>query len=170
MKNLVLVIVSLGFLYGCSAMVESDDSDGTTDMTTLATGSSGTSQNNYYEVIDNESDFATVWEDLYSYDYNTGPPSVPEVNFNSLMVIVVARGLMSNGGYGIKIADYSNDGTNVIVMVTHINAGSSCIVADVLQNPFHIILVPLSDSEVEFVIKEETYDCEDQERKNSTRW
>jgi hypothetical protein len=76
------------------------------------------------------------------------------------MMVVVALGSRSTGGYSILLAGASeaaNDG--VAVIVDSGSPGSNCIVTEAFSQPVDIARLPLRDGAVSFVERSHVSNC-----------
>ncbi len=104
-------------------------------------------------VARSEAEFKTLWRSFVPAHYP--PPSVgilPSVDFSTQMVIGVALGERSTGGYGIeitkvKVVEMRNE---LEVYVREALPGSGCPVIEALTQPFHIVSVGRVDKPVVF--------------------
>ena len=66
-------------------------------------------------VIESSEDFARWYQDLHAH--RLPPPAVPRIDFRQHLVLVVAMGHRSTGGYSIRIADAALDGDTIRVSI-----------------------------------------------------
>ena len=105
---------------------------------------------------------AAQWEAVWAQTFNgvTPVPPRPAIDFSHEMVVVVALGLRSSGGYGILIDGASEIGTDeVAVAVRSISPAPRCIVTGALTQPVDIARMPRHDGPVRFVERSEVHYC-----------
>jgi len=110
------------------------------------TNSGLTVKQNY--VILNNNDWQNFWQQLKA---NYLPiPAMPEIDFNQEMIIAVAMGQKSTGGYTITIKDInkSADALTVISQNTSANGG---ITTQALTQPYCVVKINKINKEVVFI-------------------
>ena len=102
------------------------------------------------------------WEEFWSrHRANVTPlPPPPSVDFSREMVIAAVDGQEPSGGYRFEITAIEDNGSRLIVRVNKRVPGESCIVTEVITQPFHIVRLAKSDLELDLILSEETYGCE----------
>jgi len=101
-------------------------------------------------VIKDQAEWEKVWN-LHTSNLDQ-IPHVPEVDFNTDMVIAVFRGEFSTSGYSTEITDITESKDRIDVTVTETDETKG-MVLDVLTYPFHIVKVNKSDLPVNFIYK-----------------
>jgi hypothetical protein len=101
------------------------------------------------------------WANLYARIYaNHGrPPSVETVDFTREMVVLVALGTRSSGGYSISIDSARTTATSLRVFVHSISPGSTCGATAALTQPVHAVALSRTALPVEFVEHASKTDC-----------
>ena len=109
------------------------------------------------QLITNEQAFESFWNELHG---NVLPiPALPEVDFESEMVIAVILGLRSNGGYAVNIERIvQQNGTTGIEVKEEIPA-AECGTAQVISSPYHIIKLQRLSGDLVFVDEQEEIGC-----------
>ena len=110
-------------------------------------------------VVRDHSSWQALWAQIYR-GYAPVPP-VPAVDFSRDMLVVVALGLRSSGGYSILV-DTANEArdSGLVVTVRSISPGPKCGVTAALTQPVDIARVPRRDGEVSFLERSEVHTCE----------
>ncbi|MEA2706153.1 MAG: hypothetical protein QOH22_941 [Gemmatimonadaceae bacterium] len=105
---------------------------------------------------------AAVWRALWSQIYlRSAPvPAPPDIDFSREMVVVVALGSRSTGGYGILLEEASEDGpSGTAIAVRSTSPGSSCAVTLAFTQPVDVARLPLRQGDVRFVERAQVFDC-----------
>ncbi len=104
----------------------------------------------------------TSWQALWARINSGGSPvpPVPVIDFSQEMLVVVALGARSTGGYGIHV-DGANESENagVAVTVRSISPGPRCATTQAFTQPVDIARVPRRDGSVTFVERSEVHTC-----------
>lgn len=110
-------------------------------------------------VVRDETSWQALWSQIHER-FSEVPP-VPAVDFSREMVVVVALGLRSSGGYSILV-DAAHEASNagLLVTVRSISPGSKCARTAALTQPVDIARVPRRDGEVSFLEQSEVTVCE----------
>jgi len=88
-------------------------------------------------------------------------PPLPDIDFSREMVVVVALGSHSSGGYGILIEGASEAGADGVELAIHsISPGPKCGVTGAFTQPVDIARMPRRDGAVRFVERNEVTHCE----------
>jgi hypothetical protein len=100
-----------------------------------------------------------VWNQIYLRQ--SPVPPLPVVDFSRDMIVVVALGSHSTGGYSILLGGASESANNgVSVIVDSSSPGSNCVVTEAFTQPVDIARVPLRDGSVSFVERSHVSNCE----------
>ncbi|GEM_PF-1079964 len=100
----------------------------------------------------------TTWNEFW--ELNAGKESsVPSVDFEKKMVIVVHLGTKSSGGYDAVITHVEHTDARLIVYYNEIIPGPGCLVTLALTQPHHIIKVQRMEVEPSFVKTEQVIHC-----------
>lgn len=125
--------------------------------TTISVGSrSGhTSQANYV-VQDSQ-----AWVDLWNQHmlFMVEPMPLPEVDFSENMIVAVFMGEVSTGGYALRIYDIVETESSVVVKMERTEPGPTCIVPQVLTQPYHIVQIAKTDKPVTFHVTTKILEC-----------
>jgi hypothetical protein len=103
-----------------------------------------------------------TWRSLWSRIYLGGSPvpPTPAIDFSREMVVVVALGSRSTGGYGILLEDASEDGASgTAITVRSISPGPNCVVTLAFTQPVDIARLPSRQGAVSFVERGVLTDC-----------
>jgi PrcB C-terminal len=99
-----------------------------------------------------------VWNQIYLRQ--SPVPPLPPIDFSREMMVVVALGSHSTGGYSILLdsaAEAANNG--IAVIVDSSSPGSNCIVTEAFTQPVDVARVPLRHGAVSFVERSHVSDC-----------
>jgi len=124
---------------------------------TISKGHVSGHKNSAYYVIENESEWAVVWNHHASVYWPSQPP--PEIDFSKTIIIAVFMGEFLTGGYGIEIKEVINTPQCVIVKVEKTYPGEGCVVTAALSQPYHIVKMDKVFKEITFETVERTIKC-----------
>jgi hypothetical protein len=79
-------------------------------------------------------------------------PIPPEIDFAREMVIVVALGQISTGGYGIGVQDIQEGNDSVEVTVAKLSPGPNCLVIQIETAPLDIVRLKKTTKPVVFKV------------------
>jgi hypothetical protein len=105
---------------------------------------------------------AVTWQGVWAQTFRGGSvPPIPVIDFSREMLVVVALGSHSSGGYGILLDGASAEATgDLAVAVRSISPGSGCGVTAAFTQPVDIARVPRRDGAVRFVESSEVTSCQ----------
>ena len=110
-------------------------------------------------VVRDPASWQAAW--LQTYRGSSPVPPPPAVDFSREMIVVVALGSHSSGGYGILIDGASEaDAGAINVSVRSISPGPKCAVTAAFTEPVDIARVPRRNGRVHFVEQNEMSTCE----------
>ena len=110
-----------------------------------------------YYVIEDEMEWAVVWNQHGSIYLPKQPP--PEVDFSNNTIIAGFMGEFSTGGYGIEIKEIVNIDGSVVVKVEKTYPGEGCAVTEAFTRPYHIVKTDKIHKEITFETVERTIVC-----------
>ncbi len=87
--------------------------------------------------------FEEGWKKLHS-NYVDHPP-LPEVDFSSTMVVVLAMGERNKGGYHLEATKLLEKPNQLALYVNYISPAENCILAEVMTYPYLVISIPKRD-------------------------
>jgi hypothetical protein len=104
---------------------------------------------------------AAAWEEAWNrLTSNIYPkPPVPEVSFDSEMVILATMGAHPTGGNSIAVEEVAEDEGTVYVLVHETLPGANCITTQAVTAPATPVRVPRRDGPVVFLERRTTTDC-----------
>jgi hypothetical protein len=108
-------------------------------------------------VVRDPAAWQSLWVQIYQRRFPV--PPVPAIDFSREMLIVVALGSRSSGGYVILIDRASGEGADVTIAVRSISPGPRCGVTGALTQPVDIARLPRRDGEVRFLEQGEITEC-----------
>jgi len=113
-------------------------------------------RNPMYYVIENESQWANVWNQ-YSISWPGRPP--PKINFSRITVIAVFMGDFSTGGFRIEIKEMISWDGYVVVKVQKTYPGRGCTLTMACSQPYHIVKINETHKDITFETIEKTREC-----------
>ena len=108
-------------------------------------------------VIRDQADFQAFWNNLHGHIDPT--PAIPDVDFESEMVIAVVLGQRSSGGFSVAVDAIVRSGNSVGVRVKEEAPGANCVTPAVISSPFHVVKLERVTSEFSFVDEREVTTC-----------
>jgi len=116
---------------------------------TLARGALSGIQEPTQEVVKDKA----AWEKLWARHNSRRPGEapLPEVDFAKEMVVFVAMGRRTTGGYNIHITQVEPLGDKLRISVQRISPAHGTLAIQVITAPFEIAAVPKSDLQPEFI-------------------
>ncbi len=108
-------------------------------------------------IVRNAADWAALWQRIQSHRRPT--PTLPEVDFEREMMIVVAAGQHRTGGYSIRIDRAWREGAKTIIVVHEEAPGPGCVVASAITSAVDIARLPVAPEPVEFRVESVIGDC-----------
>jgi len=117
-------------------------------------------------VITNQEDWANLWQQINPSDEGDADPEVkiplppPEVDFTRYTVIAVFMGEQPTDGHSITVFKVKEVGSALKVFVKSASADSSCQIAQVKTQPYHIVEIDKTEKEVRFNVRQVTEPCE----------
>ena len=121
-----------------------------TTVTHVEVGVYSALQERAFLVIESREDFARWYQDLHAH--RLPPPPVPRIDFRQHLVLAVAMGHRSTGGYAIRIADAALDGDTIRVSIVERQPAPGTAQTTAVTSPYAIAIVPRGDfAEVSFV-------------------
>jgi hypothetical protein len=103
--------------------------------TALAEGPRSKVESRVNYLIYTQEELAELWKFLEE------PPPVPKVNFNTKVVAAVFAGQTPTSGYDITVLEVQDAGKRV-VKIELIKPDESCILAQSLTAPYHVVELP----------------------------
>ena len=87
------------------------------------------------------------------------PSPPPEVDFSTNMVVAVFMGEVNTGGYALRIYDIVETESSVVVKMERTEPGPTCIVPQVLTQPYHMIQIARAEKPVTFEVTTRVLEC-----------
>lgn len=107
--------------------------------------------------ITSTKELTVVWNRFYS-KYDRKPP-VPNIDFETEMLIAVALGERNSGGFTIHITKVLESDKVIFITAEETKPGNSCASPSVMIYPFQLILVPKSDKEITYTKTVKINEC-----------
>ncbi len=100
--------------------------------------------------------FENLWKAAWTF---TPAPAVPEVDFATHVVLVVALGEQGSGGYAIQVAEVVSEGYGLRALVHSTAPGSGCAVTTALTQPVEFVGVAAKGAAIRFVEEQDITPC-----------
>ena len=100
------------------------------------------------QVIRDVAAWGKVWASIY--DNSAFKPPLPDIDFTKDMIVVVALGERSSGGYGILVTGASRANDVISVRIETQSPGSDCGVTLALTHPVDVAKIPRSSAYGQF--------------------
>lgn len=108
-------------------------------------------------VIRDVEGWQAAWETITA---NHSPrPALPAVDFAREMVVLVALGMRSSGGYSAEIRRVLRTGDGISVDYVARSPGSDCFVTGAITHPIDVVIVPRVDGTAVFAKHEQVTNC-----------
>lgn len=105
-------------------------------------------------VVNNVEQWRELWDKI------TGPSGRVPVDFQGETVLAVFQGQRGSAGYVIEITKIVKVDNSLEVFVTETSPGSSCLTAQVITAPYHIVKIEKFTGEVRFNQEQKVTDCQ----------
>ena len=104
-------------------------------------GTHGFLEDESFDVIRDEGEFAELWEKLFGHRDET--PERPEINFDETYVVFASLGERPTGGYAVEVTEarHMPDQNQVMVEVAERVPGEDCAAIQVLTFPYTVATV-----------------------------
>jgi hypothetical protein len=109
-------------------------------------------------VIRDQVAWVNAWASLWPLGAPIAAP--PNVDFDHEMIVLVALGERSTGGYSILVDSASTNADGVIVWVGTSSPGAHCVTTQAFTQPVDIAKLPRIDAPVRFVGTSKVSDCQ----------
>ncbi len=101
-------------------------------------------------VIDNQEEWRELWDELNSK--REPQPDLPQIYFDSQIVIATFMGEKRTGGYEIRIDKIQQVGNEITVKVEENSPAKGDIVTHAFTQPYHIVIIPkVDDKSIKFI-------------------
>lgn len=167
-KSLLLILLTAAvFLSGWALYLstttktseEKFPAEKTIDFETIDKGGmSGFSQKEHKKqyIVKREQEWQEVWDIAHA---NVLPkPTLPEVDFETYIVLAVFQGNFPTGGYDVSVEKILVE-ESVLVNTRETSPAVNCIVTQALTAPYQIIKIPKTEKEIVFTRQEEQRSC-----------
>jgi len=160
--SLMILIV----LFSCSSSKDAGSSDKKPSVTTtkkmefesIAKGTNSEFVKKQNQVITKIEDLDKAWSVAFAGAVRSKP--VPVIDFETQMVLLVALGERTNGGYAIKLNEIREKDKYIEVDVVESQPGKTCVTPSVIVYPYEIVVVEKSEKEVVFKDLQQIIACE----------
>ena len=86
-------------------------------------------------------------------------PTALEVDFGTDMVVLVAIGTRSSGGYGVRVEEVVRSDGGAVVHYTVTRPGTGCMTTQALTSPVEVVRVERIEGSVTFERRDVAQDC-----------
>ena len=100
-------------------------------------------------VIETESEWKEVWDKVVAFQIPK--PELPNVDFETHMIIAVFMGEQRTGGYSINITRIIKEEEGIVVEVEEKHPHPDSLVTMTLTQPYHIVIIEKSHLPVRFI-------------------
>ena len=104
---------------------------------------------------------ATAWNDLWQRIYsnlNPAPPT-PDIDFTREIVVAVALGSQTSGGYSVLLTQAAEDSAGILVSASATSPGARCITTQAFTQPLDVGRIARTDQPVRFTVSQHVLDC-----------
>jgi len=120
---------------------------------TIDRGSTSGFEDPIQAVFRSSTEFQTFWQS-HTSNYSSPVDGVPEVDFETDMVVSVFRGTQSTGGYDIEIKSVKEGDSEITVNYELNDPPPGGMTTCALTQPFHIVKTTRSAKPVSFIVSE----------------
>ncbi|MDF1673226.1 MAG: protease complex subunit PrcB family protein [Vicingaceae bacterium] len=160
MKNILILISILGLL-SCKSSQSSTSSVMEKVVFTpieLKSGNNGGFKTKTNLVISTQEEFLKIWNQAFANYMNK--ETAPEVDFEKNIILLVALGEKTSGGYTIKVDNVIETKDNTVVNVLYTSPGKGCMTTESITYPFQIIQIEKPNKAILFSKKNIVFGCE----------
>lgn len=144
----VLLVVASLLTAACGA-TETISEGPNVPFATLAQSNSSGVTSSEGVVARNQTEFNALW---VRHSANSSPlPPAPSVNFNAFQVVAYFLGTRSNGCYSISITRVTRTSDRLVVTYKEQVPAAGVLCTANIVSPAHLVVVPQSQLQVEFV-------------------
>ena len=108
-------------------------------------------------VIKDAGAWSALWQRIYATQ--TPVPPLPDVDFNTQMVVAAALGSKPTGGYDVLLTEAARDTGGIVIAVRAASPGAHCFVTLALTQPVDIARLVKTGGDVRFEQTRHTVDC-----------
>lgn len=155
-------IISLGAAIFVSAIILAAFAD---DIFAKKVGFETVEWQDFYSGLDEKENIVIKdresWNELWGRAHagNDAGLVMPEIDFNSQMIVAVAMGEKQTGGYRTQITKITDKKDSVKIYVAETSPGEKCFTAEAVSRPYHIVKMEKSDKKVEFNFRQTVNSC-----------
>lgn len=125
----------------------------------ITQGDNGGFMSKKNSIINTPEEFDEVWNEAFSNFMNK--PPLPKINFETKLVLLIAMGEKTNGGYSIQVASVTENENDVTVIIQETIPGPTCMTTSAMTYPFQLIEIPATSKKIIFNTIEKIYSCEE---------
>lgn len=162
-SSFALILASVMISIACTGnqkVAEEDDMLPSPSMQTLSKGNmAGMDSEGGEVIICDKNEFEEFWRNLGS-DLLNEDADIPEVDFDTFMVVGVFMGEQPSSGYDISIERVEQQAPDSLqLQVQKTEPGPDCMNMTVLTHPYHIIKINKTEAELSFSYDTEIKEC-----------
>lgn len=152
----ILLFISSIILISCSSTKPLESSKHI-EFNSIAKNSNSGFETLTEQTINNSADFEKAWTTAWSHF--SDPTPLPEVNFETETIILVALGARNNGGYQLKINSVHELGNEFTIDYTETTPNPKCTNTQAIVFPYEFISVPKTSKKVVFKNSQQVGNC-----------
>ncbi len=158
----VLIILFVTVFFSCKSsetatQTEAGSKSQSIAFSELNSGTNGGFNEKVNQVITDQNTYNEVWAAAFSKFANPQKPN--RIDFEKNMVLLVAMGERTSGGYTIKIKSIDDIGENIKVTIKEEKPGTSCMTTSVMTYPYQIVELPKQTKKIMFDTVEKVVEC-----------
>lgn len=111
------------------------------------------------QIITETNEYNEVWGELFS-NYMKKPP-IPTINFEAKMVILIAMGEKTNGGYSTRVKSITENEDEISILIEEKIPAKNCMTTSVMVYPSQLIEMPTTSKKIIFKVEETIYSCDE---------
>lgn len=107
-------------------------------------------------VINSSQEWEQLWDKITSPTAQAFPTPL---DFEKETVVAVFQGLRSSAGYAIEVTRIVRVSNTIEVFVTQTSPGKSCLTAQVITTPYHLVKIEKFTGDIKFITQENIHEC-----------
>lgn len=162
-RKLLIPVIPLFFLFSCGE-IPNRISAGNTDFDTIEKGTYSHCDR-FFRPTDvrllrfcNRADFGRFRSEHNASKFP--PPEIPEVDFQTEMIIAALDRPERSGGYSVTVNSLEEADDTIIINITKISPGKRCETISAMRRPFHIIRTAKSDKNFTVYLTRKVTQCD----------
>ena len=153
---LVYVTISLN-LVNCSTKKNATTKERQLEFSTLYKGFYCTQNKRENNIIKDSKALEAFWNKTFAKEFPIR--DLPRIDFSKQMLIACFNGEFNSGGHSIEITKITKSKRSIQINVDITRPGMKCATSAAFTQPYHIILVDLFETNIDFVDSTTTTVC-----------